>query len=364
LEDIRLDNKYKIELVTPIKIQEETTDLKKAVASVIDFPEDKQMDLLYFTAIYVTTNTNLNNAHFMPSEVFAAKGTISSKALDIEHKESEIIGHLYSYSFINKDGSKIENQEMASMEKAELDSKEFHVVVAGVIYKARFPEIAREVSEGNWKVSMECYYGGYDVKIGDLILSVPEAEALGLTSASKEDVLGKEAKVMKAGKEVAAGKVARVLRNICFSGCGIVKSPANPPSIILETASKDEDIIVLNQIDNNVSSVKEDDKKEKSELVYNDSVGMCISFKKTVIDNTKKTGADNVIHENWCALYDKNCTSSSRDTTDSKCRKTVEAMQTAKACVKELMKAKVVKDNRNNLVKKLTASITKAKKIL
>jgi hypothetical protein len=50
-------------------------------------------------------------------------------------------------------------------------------------------------------------------------------------ASESADIVGKAAKVLKKGKEIASGTIARVLRNICFSGCGIVKNPANPPSV-------------------------------------------------------------------------------------------------------------------------------------
>jgi hypothetical protein len=103
---------------------------------------------------------------------------------------------------------------------------------------------------------MECYYNSFDVKVGDLVISRREAESLGLTETS-DSVFGKLAKVVKDGVAVASGRLTRVLRGICFSGCGIVKNPANPASVILETANVKDDVkedIVLNydKIDTNV----------------------------------------------------------------------------------------------------------------
>jgi hypothetical protein len=102
------------------------------------------------------------------------------------------------------------------------------------------------------------------VKVGDLVISRKEAEALGLTEDS-ENTFGKLAKVIKDGVAIASGKITRVLRGICFSGCGIVKNPANPGSIVLETANvkdKEADIVLdydkinLKRVDNNVTSDK------------------------------------------------------------------------------------------------------------
>jgi len=366
---------YKIELVAEIELQSETATMRKAAAAVIELPTDKQMDLQYFTAIYVSTGTNLNHAHFLGSELVAARDTVSSKALDVEHKEDEIIGHIYDCAFIDIKGNKLNANELASMETASLDDKEMHIVIAGIIYKNRFPDIAEEVAANKWKVSMEAYYQSYDLKIGNLIIDRKDAEALGITESTVDEAMGKVARVIKKGKAVAEGVVARVLRDVCFSGCGIVKNPANPPSVILETAQKEEekntlvldyDVLDITKSPNNnvTSSNIEDNNVEESALEYKDTTGICVSYKKEVIDTTLKDVSSNVVHTDWCALYEKACTSFSRDTTDTGCLRNKDVTKVANACIKKLIKQKENKDVRSNLVVELHASLNKAKKYL
>jgi len=379
----------KFYLESKIELLEETDELRQEVSSVIKLPDekDRQIDLQYFSAVFVSSGENLNHAYFLPSELVVAKDTIASKALDVEHEENEIIGHLYDYAFTDKDGKSVEVKELAGKETSELDKEEVHIVVAGVIYKNRFPNIAEEVSSGKWKVSMECYYQGYDVKVGDLIISKKEAEMLGFASKKEHDFFGRVAKVIKNGIEIAEGTVTRVLRNICFSGCGIVKNPANPPSIILETASekKAKDVIVFdydkletsNTVDeNNVTSpnIEEYNNKGKGDketaegddappLNDRDNVGICVSFKKEVIDSTFKGPNTNVLHQNWCALFETACTSFSRDTTDPDCLRT-KARSEAKVCVDRFMKARKEKDKRSYLVDKVQDLLKKAKRLI
>ena len=144
--------KEKFFIEADITVQEETTDLRKAVAGVIDLPgpDEKQADLLYFTAIFVSAGTNLNDAHFLPSELVKAEDTIVSKALDVEHKEEEIIGHIYDRVYVNEQGNKLELAELENKEDASLNAEhaDMHVVIAGVIYKNRFPNLAKEVAIG------------------------------------------------------------------------------------------------------------------------------------------------------------------------------------------------------------------------
>jgi len=355
----------KLYLEADIQLHEETDARKKEAASVIALPKEgeKQIDLQYFSAVFVSSGANLNHAYFLPSELVKAEHTIINKAMDIEHKESEIVGHIYDRAFMDKDGNKLEIEELASMESASLDEKDVHVVIAGIVYKNRFPDLAKEVAEGEWSVSMETYFGDYDVKVGDLILSRKEAEALGLETG--DTIFGKLAKVIKNKAEIAAGKIDRVLRGISFSGCGFVKHPANPPSIVLETASdkgKKTDVnakpIILNYDlldgeDNNVTSNSTEPLSlEKSELVYNDTVGICVSYKKEVYDNTFKDESSKVVHTDWCALYERGCTAFTRDTTDPDCLRN-QIQSVATSCVENYMKEMSAKDRRKELLARL-----------
>ena len=375
------NNKFYLE--ADIEIQEETEDMRKAVASVIKLPKDKdkQPDLLYFTAIFVSSGVNLNHAYFQPSELIKAEGTIVNKAFDIEHKEEDIVGHIYDRAFTDAEGKLLDLKEASSKDDASINKQDMHIVIAGIMYKHRFPELATEVSDGDWKVSMETYYRDYDVKIGNLIISRNEAEALGI--ASDESMVGKLAKVIKDKVEIASGTIDRVLRDLVFSGCGFVKKPANPPSIILETASeeeakkeemvddsvivldydklKDEDIEISSDI--NVTSTDiEEDTKEESTLVHNDTVGICVSYKKEVIDSTFKDGRSNILHSNWCTLYEESCTSFSRDTTDPKCLRN-EVRRAVSSLIEDLNEDRNRKDKRKKLLKNLSTVLDSIKTV-
>jgi len=366
--------KNKFYLTAKIKLEEETKELKERASKVIELPAEnqKQPDLMYFSAILVSSGENLNHAFFLGSELVAAEGSIVHKALDVEHSEDDIIGHLYERVFITKEGAKLDLQELASTEKASLDGQDMHIAIAGIIYKNRFPNIAAEVASGEWdSVSMECYYSNYDIKIGDLILDRKEAEAIGLAS-NDESILGRVAKVIKQGKEIAQGKVARVLRGICFSGCGIVKNPANPPSVILETASeKKEDImedpngiIILNYDkagnNNNVTLDEIEDivsKEDARDGMLDDSQGICVRYKKRLEDSK-----GDIIKNDWCTAYDKACTSFSRDTTDPNCLYVQEILSLTEEATKKLLKKKASQDKRKELLAGLKAALREAAK--
>ena len=362
----------KIYLEADIKLEKETPELKEQASNIIELPSesDKQPDLLYCSAVFVSTGENLNHAYFMGSELVMAEGTIVNKAMDIEHSEENIIGHIYRREFMASDGTKIDLKELSSKEVAAQDSQEMHVAIACVLYKNRFPNFAKEVSESKWKVSMECYYDNYDVKIGQLVLSKNEAESLGL-AATDPKILGSIASVIKDGIEVASGKIVRVLRGICFSGCGFVKNPANPVSVVLETANTkvtkgDESVIVLNydelqSVDNKVTSTVVEETvlsaEKATEGNLDDTTGICVSYKRRLYDKAEK-----IVATDWCTLYEKGCTSFSRDTTDPDCLRYKEEINVAKARIKEKIKNRKSEDKRKVLLNGLQAALNEAVK--
>ena len=366
-----MENKFYLE--ADIEVHRETSALKEKAYQVIKLPQekDKQPDLLYFSAIFVSSGENLNHAFFTGSELVNAEGTIVNKALDVEHSEEEIIGHIYDRAFTDKEGKPLDVVELSSLEKASLDNQEMHIAIAGIIYKNRFPNLAEEVAKHQWKISMECYYQNYDVKIGDLILDRNEAEALGLAS-SDDKLLGRLAKVLKNGKEIAEGKIARVLRGICFSGAGIVKNPANPPSVILETAKEknkehatDSDkIIILDydkmNTDNNVTLEEVEDTvtiEKARDGRLDDSVGICVNYKRNLIDkNNVVTATD------WCSAYNASCASFSRDTSDPDCLRNQEIRRFAREVVGKKLEAMTSMDRRKELLDGLKAALREAVK--
>jgi len=361
----------KIYLEAPITIQEETASLKEKASKIIELPKghQKQPDLMYFSAVLVSSGENLNHAYFMGSELVAAEGSIVNKALDVEHSEDDIIGHIYERAYMDKEGNRLELQELSSKEIAHLDTQEMHIAIAGIIYKDRFPNIAQEVADSKFCVSMECYFKNYDVKVGDMVISPVEAQALGLASVD-DSIFGKLAKIIKDGKEIAEGKIARVLRGICFSGCGIVKHPANPASIIMETAnekkvsdsSSSKDIIILDYdkiVSNNLTFIENDSalKEESTDGDLKDSVGVCVNYKRRITDKEGNTTA-----ENWCTAYDQGCTSFSRDTTDPNCLRNKDILKFAKAALDKLSKERASKDKRKELLDGLKAALREAVK--
>ena len=178
--------------------------------------------------------------------------------------------------------------------------------------------------------------------------------------------------ILREGKELAEGKITRVLRGICFSGCGIVKHPANPASIIMETANDKEidtstkqDIIILDydrikaNDSNNVTFIENNNTKteEARDGMLDDSVGICVNYKKRVFDKDGNTTA-----EHWCTAYDRGCTSFGGDATDPNCLRNQDIRRFAKAALDKILKKRSSKDRRKELLDGLKAALREAVK--
>ena len=352
-----------IKLEAEIQFVEGTEELQQEVASLVKFPENKTPDMLFFSGIFVSSGGNLNHAFFLPSELVKAHNTINNKALDIEHEETEIVGHIYSSAFVDRSGQKLEIGNLQSRTEVELNNMEMDVMIAGIVYKSRFPELAQEVQDSKWKLSMETYFQDYDIKIGNVILSKKEAEALGIDS---DAVLGRMARVLRKGKEIAKGEIDRVLRELMFSGCGLVKNPANPRSVILETAKKKE--LEEGEIVIELEPKDDPELKEKAvdftspvdvqggpnahDIRTQTNVGVCVNYKKRVIDATFEGPDTKVLHEHWCTLYDTGCTAPDRSAVHPECIRR-EIIEVTRDYTKHKLADLVAKDKRGDLLAEL-----------
>ena len=328
--------KSKIELIAPIEVVGEK-DYKKIFAA-LSLPEEdsRQIDLQYITPLLVSSGENLNHAYFLPSELISAEHSIINKAVDVEHDEQKVVGHIYDKAYMWKEEASVFDTADVR-DREDLDELEIDIAIAGVLYRDRFPEVAKEVAEGKWKVSMECFYDDFDLKIGDLIIPGEDALALGYDA-----MVGKFTIVKEHGEEKMKDVVSRILRGIVFCGCGLVESPANPTSLILEAASIEDKIAYANKENLIInlesceeymkrkqegekisvsleaaeknSGAEEEEKKENSDAIaipddtISPGTGLCPHYKRQVLDETSTDPNKPVLHENWCMLYDEACT--------------------------------------------------------
>lgn len=335
--------------------------------------EDRQRDLQYILAIFVSSGMNLNGGVFLPSELVAARNTIINKPLDIEHLEGYVIGHIQSKAFMTKERKVINPVSLFADLGNKIDKENLDIAVLMSLYRNRFPDVAEEVEEGKYKVSMECYYKYFDIKVGDIIISREEADALGIRSEGADCLVGKRVKLLEPGKAESSTMIGRVFRDILFSGCGLVEYPANPESDILAAAStgaindvlvegvvidlgksetylknKQEQEALEIPVPGDATVVKDD--KDKAGLgpleVPSSNPGRCVNFKKYVYSYQPKYDSegdqehpphamhppgfgddrgpnDVIIHESWCTLFDTGCTSLAGDATHPYCLRNV-----------------------------------------
>ena len=217
----------------------------KSLASVDD------SDLYYVQSILVTTNWNKNDDIFDKEEVWSARNTPEDKPTNLEHNESDIVGHITSNWPVTMEGLLIdENSPVENLPDT------YHILTGSVIYsgysipelKERSQKLIAEIESGEKYVSMECFFKGFDYGL----LNKTSGEYKILSRNEATAYLTKYLRSYGGLGEHDNYKIGRVLRKITFSGKGFVDKPANPDSIIF---TKDN---LLNKNDN-ISLEKKDD---------------------------------------------------------------------------------------------------------
>lgn len=185
-----------------------------------------QFDLYYLDSVLVSTGWNLNDDVFDADEMWNARATPVDKQFNFMHDETDIIGHITSSSIIVGDTEYKEDTAPA---------EDFHIIEGSVLYrvwndeklKARMDTIISEIEEGKWYVSMECLFSNFDYAI----IANDGSESV-LKRTKTTAYLSRHLRAY-GGKGVYDGyTIGRLLRNITFSGKGLVNEPANPNSII------------------------------------------------------------------------------------------------------------------------------------
>ena len=204
-------------------------DIQKTIAGFGKSNPD-QIDLYYLNSVLVSTGWNKNDDVFDPAEVWAAKDTPIDKQFNYMHNEGDIIGHITGSIVVDRNGVKIEFEEQPS---------EFDIITSAVIYKSwsnaelrnRMNTLIQEIDEGKWAVSMECLFSDFDYSVIS-----PNGEMKVVARNEESAFLTKHLRVYGGKGQWEEFKIGRLLRNISFSGKGLVNQPANPRSIILDSS--------------------------------------------------------------------------------------------------------------------------------
>ena len=221
-----------------------------------------QIDLYYLKSILVSTGWNKNDDVFDPQQTWAARSTPEDKQFNLMHNENDIIGHITGCYVVDKDGNKI------SAEDSDAAPSEFDIVTEAVIYNSwsnpenreRMSKIISEIEDGKWFVSMECLFAGFDY-------SVKDTSGKSKVVARNEDsaFLTKHLRAYGGTGEYEGYQIGRLLRDISFSGKGLVSRPANPRSIILDSSkafSVDEEQTISNVSEGEVNMSDNNEEKQ------------------------------------------------------------------------------------------------------
>lgn len=210
-------------------------EIAKAVESKTSTANPNQADLFYFDSILVSTGWNKNDDVFSADELWKARATPVDKQVNFMHDEKVIIGHMTDAFILNQDG------DIISPEKFEDLPEKFDIGVSSVIYTAwsdaDFKEcinsLIDELSQGNWYVSMEARFPAFDYAV-----KTPDGENKVIARNKETAFLSKHLAAYGGTGEYEGYKIGRLLKNIYFSGKGVVNKPANERSIVLSTSKQ------------------------------------------------------------------------------------------------------------------------------
>ena len=222
----------------------------------------EQIDLYYLKSILVSTGWNKNDDVFDPAELWEARSTPEDKPFNFMHNEKDIIGHITANEVVDFDGNAIS-------EDSEVPDK-FNILTSAVVYtewsdpeqRQRMHKIVSEIEDGKWFVSMECLFPDFDYALKG---AAGETKVIKRNEASA--FLTKHLRSYGGDGKYEDYQVGRLLRNLSFSGKGLVSKPANPRSVILEGNDffDESQAQVLT-----ISSLKENDMSDNYEMQVND----------------------------------------------------------------------------------------------
>lgn len=191
----------------------------------------EQIDLYYLNSILVSTGWNKNDDVFDVAETWVARHSPEDKQFNYMHDEADIIGHITANMVIGADGNEVPNDTLV-----ENLPERFDIVTSSVLYNSwasvelreRMETIIAEIEDGKWFVSMECLFSAFDYAV-----VTPDGAQHVVARDEVSAFLTKHLRSYGGTGEYEGHKIGRLLRNVSFSGKGLVNNPANPRSVIL-----------------------------------------------------------------------------------------------------------------------------------
>ena len=202
----------------------------KIIALKTEAENKEQLDLYYINSVLVSTGWNKNDDVFDAQETWSAKDSPEDKQFNFMHDETDIIGHITDNIVVDRGGNEVKELKQLSSEG------QFDIITSAVLYnswtdpklKARMSKIIEEIESDKWFVSMEALFAGFDYAVVDL-----EGQHKTIARNEESAFLTKHLRAYGGQGEYEGHKIGRLLRNITFSGKGLVSKPANPRSVII-----------------------------------------------------------------------------------------------------------------------------------
>lgn len=211
-----------------------------------DNKDHSTLDLYDLSSILVSTVWNQNDDVFDRREVWVSRHTPIHKPLNVEHNCNDIVGHMVDVCAIDNDLQLI--SENSTIDELPLS---YHLLTKAVLYKMpktkneeRMAKICEEVKNNEWFVSVEALFSDFDYALQSSENKIKIVERNEETS-----FLTKHLRIYGGKGEFNEYKIGRILRNIVFSGKGLVKNPANPQSIIFAKKHNFESAVYLSSIE-------------------------------------------------------------------------------------------------------------------
>jgi hypothetical protein len=234
-EKLAVAHSIAFEIVPSIK-----ADFDASIAALLTVEDvknaAKKVDLFYFECILASVGWNKNDDVFDPRELWLARSTPVNKKINYMHDETDIIGHMVSSKVFDFE----QNLVSDSIKDEEIPDK-FDIVVGGLLYKyweddslkARIVEIIDNIAKKTTYVSMECIFPAFDYAV-----ITPDGYHKVIARTEDTAFLTKHLRRFGGTGSYEGFKVGRLLRNMVFTGNGIVDKPANPRSLIISSDFK------------------------------------------------------------------------------------------------------------------------------
>lgn len=214
---------------TPVIVTDKGDEIRSYASTDLMKNIGEQKDLAPIQSILVSTGWNANRDVFTPLEAWAARHTPVNKQVNFGHTDA-IVGHMVASFVTDFNGNTISDD--ISFEDLPED---FDIIAAAVLYtkhpneelRKAVAEILPKIANGEAHVSMECFFNDFDYGLMDAA-----GEKMIVTRNEDTAWLTKHLSQFGGQGEYNGYTLGRVIKNLTFSGKGIVDNPANKRSII------------------------------------------------------------------------------------------------------------------------------------